>query len=149
MSIICIGMHKESSEIQVRGMAAGRDHTVIVKEDGSVWTCGSNAYDQLGNGGTMDRPIPIKIMTGVKTCMAGGYFTLAINDDGTLWSWGLNTYGQLADGTTTNQPRPVQVNTNVQSAAGGLESQHCAEGRWHRVGRGPEISMASLATVQP
>jgi alpha-tubulin suppressor-like RCC1 family protein len=31
-------------------MAAGESHTVAVKWDGTLWTWGSNAYGQLGDG---------------------------------------------------------------------------------------------------
>jgi len=93
----------------VRGIAAGRDHSPILKEDGSLWACGSNVYGQIGNGSTIDRLVPVKVATGVKTIVADGYFSFAIKTDGTLWGWGLNTSGQLGDGTTTAQSMWGQI----------------------------------------
>jgi alpha-tubulin suppressor-like RCC1 family protein len=34
------------------GVAAGIAHTVVSKNDGTVWTWGSNAFGQLGDGTT-------------------------------------------------------------------------------------------------
>ena len=33
-------------------VSCGRNHTIAVKTDGTLWTWGSNSYGQLGNGGT-------------------------------------------------------------------------------------------------
>lgn len=34
----------------VAAVSCGGSHTVVVKTDGSLWTCGANYYGQLGNG---------------------------------------------------------------------------------------------------
>ena len=36
----------------VREIASGRDHTVLIKEDNTVWSVGFNGYGQLGLGTT-------------------------------------------------------------------------------------------------
>jgi alpha-tubulin suppressor-like RCC1 family protein len=36
----------------VQSIAAGSYHSLIVKTNETVWTCGENAYGQLGNGTT-------------------------------------------------------------------------------------------------
>ena len=40
------------------GVAAGGDHTVAVRTDGTLWAWGDNGYGQLGDGTTTDRHSP-------------------------------------------------------------------------------------------
>ena len=34
----------------VKGMSAGGGHSMVLKQDGSVWSAGMNTYGQLGDG---------------------------------------------------------------------------------------------------
>ena len=36
-----------------KGVAAGGGHSIVLKDDGSVWGTGSNGYGQLGSGSTV------------------------------------------------------------------------------------------------
>ncbi len=87
------------------------DHALAIKTDGTLWAWGSNNFGELGNGGTTDSAVIIKI--GVATTWnlvaTGTDFSAAIRTDGTLWTWGLNTSGQLGDGTTITHSAPTQV----------------------------------------
>src|SRR5450631_3833284 len=40
-------------------IAAGQDHTLAVKSDGTVWAWGNNVYGELGNGHNTDSNIPV------------------------------------------------------------------------------------------
>ncbi len=86
-------------------------HTVVLKGDGTVWTCGKNTYGALGDGTTTDRLTPVQVsgLTGVVAVTAGYSHTVALKSNGTVWAWGQNSYGELGDGTTTNRSTPVQV----------------------------------------
>ncbi|MBU7007948.1 S-layer homology domain-containing protein [Phosphitispora fastidiosa] len=92
-------------------IAAGYNHTVVLKNDGTVWAWGSNMYGQLGNGTTTDsaEPVMVKGLSGATALTAGYYHAAAIKNDGTVWAWGSNMYGQLGNGTTNNSPVPVKV----------------------------------------
>lgn len=70
-------------------------HTVVVKEDGSLWTWGSNEFGELGNGMTQESEYPIKIMDDVIYAVAGINCTFAVKSDNTLWGWGSNDNYQL------------------------------------------------------
>lgn len=50
----------------VASVSAGTWHTAILKNDGSLWMCGSNGYGKLGDGTTTSKATPVKIMTDVK-----------------------------------------------------------------------------------
>jgi alpha-tubulin suppressor-like RCC1 family protein len=101
--------------------AVGGYHTLALKTDGSIWSCGKNNAGQLGLGDTTMRTIFYKIGsdTDWSVISAGGYiegddsFAIKTNPTGggTLWSWGWNQYGQLGLGHTVNVKTPTQVGT--------------------------------------
>ena len=103
----------------VSKVAAGDMHNVALKSDGTVWTWGSNAYAQLGNGtpGTTNGSLsPINTgLTGVKAIAAGGSHTLALKTDGTVWAWGNNTQGQIGTNSTANY---ISVPTQIPGLSG-------------------------------
>jgi len=83
-----------------RAISAGKEHTVAIKSDGTLWAWGGNQYGQLGDGSLNASRVPKKIGSKkdwVKVS-AGFDHTVAIKSDGTLWAWGRNEYGQLGDG---------------------------------------------------
>ncbi|WP_240416785.1 fibronectin type III domain-containing protein [Paenibacillus periandrae] len=97
--------------INIKQVAAGRYHTLALKDDGTVWSWGSNSYGQLGDGTKLYKLTPVQVtnLTNVKAIVANGYFTLALKNDGTVWAWGSNSTGQLGDGTIVDRLAPVQV----------------------------------------
>jgi alpha-tubulin suppressor-like RCC1 family protein len=85
----------------VTAIAAGFDHSLFLKSDGSLWAMGGNYYGQLGDGwvhgnGT-NQPEQI-VASGVTAVAAGYYRSLFLKSDGSLWAMGRNNYGQLGDG---------------------------------------------------
>jgi alpha-tubulin suppressor-like RCC1 family protein len=110
-------------------IAAGRYHSVALRNDGTVWTWGSNLNGQLGNGdlGWISEPdnlpkhstTPVQVLKGnshstddylqnVASISSGFHHILAIKEDGALWVWGNNGCGQLGDNTITHRPTPIQ-----------------------------------------
>ena len=94
-------------------------HSLVINGDGSLWAWGRNDYGQLGDGTTVDKKTPIKVMENVVQVAEGGYHTLAVKADGSLWAWGYNYYGQLGDGTTDKKISPVKIMDNVVQVAAG------------------------------
>lgn len=109
----------------VTALAAGGDHSLILKADGSLWACGLNNYGQLGLGDRTDRTsftqvlaAPASGQAGVRFIAAGAWHSLVVKSDGSLWSMGYNLCGQLALGDTTDRSRPTQVlASGVRTAA--------------------------------
>ncbi|KMZ41850.1 MULTISPECIES: hypothetical protein [Bacillales] len=103
--------------------AAGPEHSLILKSDGTVWAWGANNYGQLGDGTTVQKNVPVQVKGLTKTTRiaAGMNHSVALKADGTVWSWGLNNEGQLGNSTYTNSVTPVQVVglTDVSEIAAG------------------------------
>jgi alpha-tubulin suppressor-like RCC1 family protein len=105
----------------VKQVICGYYHTFIIKNDGSLWSCGSGTYGQLGLGSTGDKYTFTKVTTNVnndiKQIACGVYHTLIIKNDGSLWACGTNGNGQLGLGDTNTNSRNTftQVTTNVKS----------------------------------
>jgi alpha-tubulin suppressor-like RCC1 family protein len=116
-----------SSPVQVVGLgnvvavAAGWDHSLAVRSDGTVWAWGANYYGQLGDGTSTPSLVPQQVpgLTGIVTVAANVGSSFALGADGTLWSWGGNSWGQLGDGTRTDRSSPAPVLTNVSAVSEG------------------------------
>lgn len=115
----------------------GKNHFLVLKEDGSVWGWGDHKYGQLGaNGSTTSTPIPIQEENGnrllnIKAIAAGGNHSVAlfekIDKDGKLitkvLTWGDNTFGQLGhslDNSMSKLPQEVVgLTTRIIAIAAG------------------------------
>lgn len=132
----------------VVAIAAGGDHSMALRTDGTVWSWGNNGDGELGNNdGThtnTDRPVQAVgvggagLLTNVVAIAAGRYHELAVLDDGTMVSWGRNDFGQLGinDNATvpnSDYPRHV-VGTSGSGNLGGVTA----------IGAGNYYSMALL-----
>ena len=95
--------------MKVIAVAAGWRHTMMVKQDGSLWATGYNNRGQLGTGATDNRVGFVKVLSEVKSVSGGSSHAMAIKQDGSLWAAGLNNYGQLGDGTKTQRNKYVKV----------------------------------------
>jgi alpha-tubulin suppressor-like RCC1 family protein len=96
----------------VIAVSGGREYTVALKSDRTVWTWGANSSGQLGDGTMNQRSYPAAVsgLADVTAIAAArGSHTLALKADGGVWAWGDNRLGQLGIGTTNNSPIPVSV----------------------------------------
>ena len=69
----------------VTAIAAGRNFSLALKDDGTVVGWGANGQGQTS--------IPAGL-SGVTAIAAGNNFSLALKDDGTVVGWGSNNYGE-------------------------------------------------------
>ncbi len=109
----------EGTPVQVTGLtgvvtqvAAGWDHSLALKSDGTVWAWGNNDHGQLGDNTSVGSLVPVQVprLTGVTKISAGYGFSLALRSDGRVWAWGWNDRAQL--GAFSKSPFslvPVQV----------------------------------------
>ena len=120
------------SPVQVGGLAnvvtaggAGVAHSVALRADGTVWSWGYNAYGQLGDGSTLMRVHPVRVLgiVGARALApaSAGYHTLALAS-GTLapigesasqaaTAGGTVTTDAESDGATADDPLETSVTT--------------------------------------
>jgi len=109
-------------------IGSGYSHMAGIKTDGTLWTWGSNAFGELGDGTAIHRSSPVQTVAGGTnwTDVACGYqFTGAIKSDGTLWTFGRNSFGSLGTNSTSTRSSPLQT------AAAGTNWRQVACGQWH------------------
>jgi hypothetical protein len=124
-------------------VAAGFEHSLALKNDGTVWAWGMNEWGQLGDGTTSYRYTPVQVqdLSGITAIAAGSGYSLAVKNDGTVWAWGYNYKGALGDGTTADRHLPKQVQNlgGVTAVAAGFHSlalkRDCTVWAW-----GPNLS---------
>ena len=98
-------------------VSAGKDHTMALKLDGTLWAWGDNnnvgyGIGKLGIDPDVDASlVPIQVGTEQDwTQVASGTrHTTALKADGTLWAWGSNREGQLGLGQGGQFRVPTQV----------------------------------------
>jgi alpha-tubulin suppressor-like RCC1 family protein len=102
----------------VASVNTGVIRTLAIKTDGSLWAWGSNQHGELGDGTTVDRSFPVKIMDGVVSCSGSTISSMALKADGSLWAWGSNRYGVFGDGTTGGGSHaPVKIMDGVAAVS--------------------------------
>lgn len=87
----------------IKGIAAGSDYSLLVKDDGSVWAAGDNSLKQLADETLEYFPVFRQVsmpVTAVSVAAGGGHF-LALGTDGNVYAWGFNFLGQTGLATTT------------------------------------------------
>jgi alpha-tubulin suppressor-like RCC1 family protein len=98
-------------------LAVARHGGLCNKTDGTLWSWGTGAYGQPGQGNTSNRSFPQQIgalTNWSKPSIGGAEFRNAgpvacVKTNGTLFTWGYNPNGQLGLGDTNNRSSPVQV----------------------------------------
>jgi alpha-tubulin suppressor-like RCC1 family protein len=92
-------------------VAPGGNHTLALKNSGSLYAWGMNSSGQLGDGTTTLRNSPVLVASGTvwKMVAAGSTHSAGIKSDNSLWAWGDNSYGELGDGSSTNRAAPVPI----------------------------------------
>jgi alpha-tubulin suppressor-like RCC1 family protein len=116
-----------SSFSDVVGISAGRNHSLFLKNDNTVWACGSDAFSgQLGDGTSTDRGNPVQVLncaggelSGVVGISAGGRHSVFLKSDGTVWACGYDGLGALGNlGGNTFCPEQVLLSGNpIQDVA--------------------------------
>lgn len=89
--------------------AMGVNHSLAVKQDGSLWAWGYNDAGQAGVGHSGSVKTPQRIMEHVVSVAASNRHSLAVRADGSLWAWGDNEVGQLGTGDTKSRTSPIKI----------------------------------------
>ena len=118
-----------ASQLSIREVAAGGNHTVAIAADGSLWAWGENSFGQLGTGvgelGNRTTPVRIGTDTNWRSVSAGSIHTVAIRTDGSLWEWGHPwgfRFGEITEEAAVARavPRRIGTDTNWASVSAGV-----------------------------
>jgi len=109
--------------VRVKDVALGEYHTMVLGEDGSVWTWGYGGkkgffnwmYTQevgaLGHGSLDPNFTPKKVEAlsdhNVQMIAAGNYHCVAVTDNQQMFNWGRGLYGVLGNGANKQSLAPV------------------------------------------
>lgn len=98
-----------------QSVSSGYDHSLAVKNDGTLWAWGYNSGGCLGFNESLENKRPQQIGTENDWLKVSSNFNsyYAIKTNGTLWAWGSNAYGQLGLGTASSSLVPTQVGTDT------------------------------------
>ena len=100
----------------VRSVCNGASHTIILRFDGSVFSCGQNLNGQLGIGSVVGTDKFVAVLDvaasriqNVIAISCGMCWSHFVKADGTVYGCGMNAYGNLGDNTVVQRNRVVQV----------------------------------------
>lgn len=104
--------------VKIVGASAGHRHSMVLDDQGGLYTFGSGNSGALGHGDTLSQSYPVKVMEFVENDVkimqmsAGVDISMAVSTIGDVYSWGKTDGGRiglgLANGTVTI-PRPVAL----------------------------------------
>lgn len=105
----------------VKQCCAALETSVVLKEDGRVWSCGE---PYLCGGGAVMYPEYLSsahaqamYLHDIKSISSTYRHALALDNEGNLWGWGSNVSGQLGKDTQIDIPCPKQITNS--------EGQNC------------------------
>lgn len=94
-----------SNKINIKLLSIGGHHTIILSQDGNVYTCGKNGFGQLGLGDNLIRynfELVKTLKPNHSTYISCGYSFSSVINDGDIYSCGCGDNGRLANGCETN-----------------------------------------------
>ncbi|KAG9275616.1 putative E3 ubiquitin-protein ligase HERC6 [Astyanax mexicanus] len=151
----------------VVGVSCGENHSLIVAENGRVFSCGRNSKGQLGRAKSKDTKQPvIEGLGGVAAVACGQEHSLALCDSGQVFSWGAGGEGQLGLSTPVSKSsKPVLIQIPmilpipvVQIACGNIHSLALTKGgevfswgqnSYGQLGLGKSVPLQPVPAVIP
>ncbi len=92
-------------------ISAGQSHSMVIRNDNTLWTSGQNNFGQLGIGNNSNTNVLNQVGTGTnwQLISAGFVHSHAMEIGANLWSAGRGLEGQLGVGSNTNSNIIVMV----------------------------------------
>ena len=108
--------------------------TIALLDNSKVFAWGNNAHGQLGNGGTTNEYVPVKVHVpaGITftEVVTGGFASYGLDSSGGVWAWGYGDNGQPGNGSSgpsDDAPTPIEVDSGasaVSSTANNVADLH-------------------------
>lgn len=92
-------------------VVGGSHHSLLLKSDGSLWGWGDNFTGNVGDGTTIARNTPVKVLLNISATAiaAGPLSSFAIGSDSYLYVWGNNDQNQLGVNNLNSTPWPTKT----------------------------------------
>ena len=93
-------------------VSAGGDHSIGLRQNGSVWAWGAGSLGRLGDNTVVAKSSPVSVVGGFtdwRQVSAGLFHNLGVRTNGTAWGWGCGSCGRLGDNATSDRSSPVAV----------------------------------------
>ena len=127
-----------NGSVKIKAVAAGQFHTILIDENGGVWTAGYNYYGQLGrddNTGSEKPNAEFKKVDGLEnvkivSAAGGTSHTILLDDSGNVWTAGSSTYGELGR-ETSDDSNPTFEKVTVGES--NVKIKAIAAGNFHNV----------------
>ena len=128
--------------VKIKAVAAGQYHTILIDENGGVWTAGLNSDGELGrsdNVGSGTANAVFKKADGLEnvkivSAAGGTAHTILLDEDGNVWTAGTSNYGLL--GRQTADATKVTANPTFEKVTDGISGVKItaiAAGSYHNV----------------
>lgn len=105
--------------LSIAQIAAGQNHTLLRKTDGSLWGTGAGQSGQLGGAASSNAYQQLLPAGSVVDIAASGLRTFFRKADNTLWGAGSGSNGEWGQGTAGGLLSFTQLATNVAGVAAG------------------------------
>ncbi|KAG7189524.1 hypothetical protein KM043_017215 [Ampulex compressa] len=115
------------SESPVVQVSCGLHHTVVLLQNGEVYTFGSNIYGQLGVGDLSPRsgPVQVRLPSIAAQIAAGSNHTVVLTLKGEVYTFGAYQKGQLGMNWWSGQNKSSNVASQGSPRFDGPQPWHC------------------------
>lgn len=107
---------EQTSFTDVKTIAGGQHHTLVLKTDNKVHVIGRKEYGRLGLGevtadATTVTPVDTLADKNVIEISCGESTSFAVTDKGEVYAWGMGSNQQLGTGSEDDETKPVLINS--------------------------------------
>lgn len=107
---------EQTSFTDVKTIAGGQHHTLILTNDNKVHVIGRKEYGRLGLGNVTEdaktvTPVGALADRNVVEICCGESTSFAVTDKGEVFAWGMGSNQQLGTGSEDDEVTPVQINS--------------------------------------
>ena len=93
---------------QWNSVSSGDRSVHAIRNDGTLWGWGGNAWGEIGDGTKTQRNTPVQVGAGTWAAVSnGGSVTAGVSSDGSLYSWGY--WGEIISGSVVEYLSPVEL----------------------------------------
>jgi alpha-tubulin suppressor-like RCC1 family protein len=97
-----------------KAIAAGTDHSMAVKTNGTLWSWGENDFGQYGNNTLINSFVPLQIgtLTNWRSIVLGLSFSIGFKTtNDRIWTWGRDNQDALGNGSSGDSLIPFAIGT--------------------------------------